>query len=306
LGCKWSSESVGNITELVRQLTDDGVDTCVRADGDNRPDCKRASTAKREKARIAAFALRSDTSNTSHALQNDSLTQDERTVLQEKLSDLEQKLKTKENACRKLIGHSFASDLFHSLSELKLSRNSVNESDEQGEIRTVKAKLQLDPVLIERALSKKSDVIISSDSDYSAMLEKDGLQISFLKYSSRTRTLWTGAVSDTDFLNRAGVLELQHDFVKKDEVNGKYIPFTNILDKGYRSVLAAWRCGKLLVLQPTFAKSDTKFTGEQTLSSSAIAADRASNERAVRLCKKAGMLQRGVESNSSCSTIAVG
>jgi hypothetical protein len=39
----------------------------------------------------------------------------------------------------------------------------------------------------------------------------------------------------------------------------KGIPFTNIVDKGYRCIMAAWRAGKQLFLQLAFATSDRKF-----------------------------------------------
>jgi hypothetical protein len=88
--------------------------------------------------------------------------------------------------------------------------------------------------------------------------------------------LWTGAAaSDADFLKKTRM--------SRDLVNGEKAPFTNILDRGHQVVLAAWRQGKQFVLQPTFAKSDTKFTGKETLLSAAVAADRAGNERAVPL-----------------------
>jgi hypothetical protein len=57
-------------------------------------------------------------------------------------------------------------------------------------------------------------------------------------------------------------------------------------------------------LQPTFAKSDTKFTGKETLSSAAIAADRAGNERAVRICKKSGMVKEGFREHSDFAVIS--
>jgi len=43
------------------------------------------------------------------------------------------------------------------------------------------------------------------------------------------------------------------------------IPFLNILDKGYRCVLAAWRAGRQLTLQPDFANSDRRFNSREVL-----------------------------------------
>ena len=119
------------------------------------------------------------------------------------------------------------------------------------------------------------------------------------------RDLWTGAVLDTDFLKQTNILDRQNDFLQDDFVNGELVPFTNILDKGYQVVLAAWQKGKQFVLQPTFAKSETKFTRKETLSSAAVAADRAANERAVRLCKMSGLLQQqGFKQRSNFDTFS--
>jgi len=68
--------------------------------------------------------------------------------------------------------------------------------------------------------------------------------------------LWTGAASDSFYLGNSGILELQEEFAALDLVNGCIIPFTNVTDKGYRCVAAAWRRGGQFILQPQFAKSD--------------------------------------------------
>jgi hypothetical protein len=64
--------------------------------------------------------------------------------------------------------------------------------------------------------------------------------------------------------------------------------FTNIVDKGYRCGMAAWRAGKQLVLQPVFAKSDTK---QQVHCSANVAADRSGNERAVKMAKHSALIE---------------
>jgi hypothetical protein len=53
--------------------------------------------------------------------------------------------------------------------------------------------------------------------------------------------LWTGAVSDTDFLKKTRILDLQDAFVERDLINGEKVPFTNILDRGYTEL--CWRHG---------------------------------------------------------------
>jgi hypothetical protein len=58
-----------------------------------------------------------------------------------------------------------------------------------------------------------------------------------------------------------------------DKGEARELAFTNILDKGYRCVLAAWRAGGQLLLQPFFAKSDQKFSNNEVLLSGAVATD---------------------------------
>jgi hypothetical protein len=59
----------------------------------------------------------------------------------------------------------------------------------------------------------------------------------------------------------------------------------NVLGKGYRVVEAAWRAGRQLVLQPSFARSDNKFTTQETIRSAVVASDWGGDERAVPLAK---------------------
>ena len=68
----------------------------------------------------------------------------------------------------------------------------------------------------------------------------------------------------------------------------------SIFDKGYRVNLMAWQHGRQEVRQPVFARSDRKFRGDENLISASIATDRSGNERAVRMAKLSGLLQRGL------------
>jgi hypothetical protein len=45
--------------------------------------------------------------------------------------------------------------------------------------------------------------------------------------------LWVGAVSDSHYMRFISILKRQQIFAKEDAVNGEYMPFSNILDKGY-------------------------------------------------------------------------
>ena len=60
--------------------------------------------------------------------------------------------------------------------------------------------------------------------------------------------LWTGAASDSMYLNKSEILNIQDRFASSDLVNNVHIPFTDMLDKGYRSTVAAWYEGNQLVL----------------------------------------------------------
>jgi hypothetical protein len=97
-------------------------------------------------------------------------------------------------------------------------------------------------------------------------------------------------------LSESGILELQQEFVENDETSD--LTFTNIVDKGYCCVIAAWRKGQYL-LQPTFGRSDQHFTTEDILTSAAIAKDRAGNERAINVCKQSGVIKHGLLRNGS-------
>ena len=112
--------------------------------------------------------------------------------------------------------------------------------------------------------------------------------------------LWLGAVSDSDYFQRCGLLEFQKEFQCLDA--SSTLSFTNILDKGYRCIRAAWRAGGQLLLQPFFAKSDRKFTGREVLMSGAVATDRSSNERAVKVMKSSLRLVRGIHQRQNLDT----
>ena len=91
--------------------------------------------------------------------------------------------------------------------------------------------------------------------------------------------LWVGGTSDTYYQEKTGIFKVQEEFASVfDMVDEKNIPFCNIVDKGYRINLPAWRAGRQTVIQPMFAKSDSTFTGKQTVVSGSVASDRSGNE----------------------------
>ena len=115
--------------------------------------------------------------------------------------------------------------------------------------------------------------------------------------------LWCGATSDSKYMEVTGMFDQQDKFSSHDLVGGKKIPFTNIFDKGYRVMLAAWQAGKQLIQQPTFATSDQKFTANETIRSASIATDRSGNERGVNVQKRSGFIKRGIKPSSCLKTM---
>jgi len=109
------------------------------------------------------------------------------------------------------------------------------------------------------------------------------------------KELWNGGISDSLYVELSGILKEQEEFAKEDLVFGKYVPFSLLLDKGYRVVYICHQNGKQECIQPYFAKSDVSFTSEQVFVSATVAADRSGNEsRAVRVCKMSGFLRKGL------------
>ena len=107
--------------------------------------------------------------------------------------------------------------------------------------------------------------------------------------------LWVGATSDSHYMENTEILKRQKAFAENDKSGGDDIPFTIILDKGYRIIRIAWREGKQVCLQPKFAKSDLQFTSDELNFSGSVAADRSGNERAVRRSKLSSTLKRGLK-----------
>ena len=64
--------------------------------------------------------------------------------------------------------------------------------------------------------------------------------------------LWVGAASDTLYMNKSHILDIQEQFAKSDLVDNEIKSFTVMVDKGYRSTVAAWNMGNQLIIQPDF------------------------------------------------------
>ena len=113
-----------------------------------------------------------------------------------------------------------------------------------------------------------------------------------------TEELWVGAVSDSEYFKRAGILDKQELFLNKNDGESSNEKWYNILDKGYKVGAEAWQHDEQLILQPSFAKSEIKFNTFQTIRSGAVAADRSANERAVHVCKISNFLSDGLNENA--------
>ena len=118
-----------------------------------------------------------------------------------------------------------------------------------------------------------------------------------------THDLWMGAISDSDYFTKSGILEQQTNFLEIHDFEYSDVQWINVLDKGYHVVEAAWREGKQFVEEPTFAKVDKKFTSYETIRSAAVASDRGGNEHAVRLAKMSSYLHNGTKQNQSTETL---
>jgi len=115
---------------------------------------------------------------------------------------------------------------------------------------------------------------------YAETCAKGGVAVQQCGYI-RTLPLCTGAIGDQDYLSKTETFEKQKQFTEADSTSDE--PALNVLDKGYRSCLAAQKEGQQC-MQPNFAQSDMRFNSNQTLNSAAVAVVRSGNERAVS-CK---------------------
>ena len=103
-------------------------------------------------------------------------------------------------------------------------------------------------------------------------------------------------------MEKSNILKQQQDFAEKEDIKidegdnsgRRSIPFSNLLDKGYRIVRLAFSYGYQKCIQPIFAKSDRCFSSKDMLVSATVATDRSGNERAVKYCKMAGWLRKGL------------
>ena len=115
--------------------------------------------------------------------------------------------------------------------------------------------------------------------------------------------LWVGTTSDSFYQEKTKIFEKQDAFAKSDLVHGKLVPFSNILDKGYRVNVPAWRAGRQEIIQPIFATSDRRFSGRDTIHTADVATTRSGNERGVNRSKLSGYIKRGIRQTSNATAM---
>lgn len=71
------------------------------------------------------------------------------------------------------------------------------------------------------------------------------------------------------------------------------MPWTQVLDKGYRPRAKNWEEGKQRTIQPVYGKTGQKFKGKDTIFSGSVASIRSGNEREVNVTKRCGYIKAG-------------
>lgn len=103
-----------------------------------------------------------------------------------------------------------------------------------------------------------------------------------------------GAVTDSDYFSRSGILPLQEEFLRLYDPEHLQNTWINILDRGYKVVGECYARGKQHCLQPTFSRaSEPKFSADDTQLTAAVASDRGANERAVKMAKLSKFVSDG-------------
>jgi hypothetical protein len=118
-----------------------------------------------------------------------------------------------------------------------------------------------------------------------------------------TSELFVRAISDTDYFQKAKILETQQSYLTTHDNNN--ISWTIVCDQGFLITLAAFRCGGQIVIQPTFSRGySERFTDIETLFTGGVARDRSGNERAVRNMKLSGYITDCLLPNESVDRMA--
>ena len=171
---------VGEMALLLKQIAHSGgfVVTIVM-DGDNRPDCKRASLNRRKDVslvKINRMYCRFKVMELSSRLEKEAMDENTRNEIKNELHDFNEAAKSLEKKCERVaIRDDFCDLLIH-----RLSLNNATKMNENGgyvSSKILKARFQADYVIALRSLEKKTDFIYSSDSDFAALLGNDCILI---------------------------------------------------------------------------------------------------------------------------------
>ena len=80
-----------------------------------------------------------------------------------------------------------------------------------------------------------------------------------------TYHLWSGSVTDTEYMISSTILDNQMVFAEHDLINGLVKAFLNVLDKGYIITLECKDIGEQPSLKLNVSKSDRKFKAVESL-----------------------------------------
>ena len=92
------------------------------------------------------------------------------------------------------------------------------------------------------------------------------------------KDLWLGIVIDSECNRRERYLLLQWRLSESDLIDGLFITFANLYEKGYLAQKVVLRTGQQLVIQSEWAKNDKKFGRKRTKLSASVGSEWSGNE----------------------------
>ena len=126
---------------------------------------------KRERARLEAHSARCEAKRVTYDLNKEDTTNAERLELQKKLNKLHSVAKSKEKAAQGAsLSPTFAEDLKHAI-------NRLPDHDSGSKVSTLTGRFQADAVIADLIVSGETDIVFSSDADFSFLGGSKCLQI---------------------------------------------------------------------------------------------------------------------------------
>jgi hypothetical protein len=132
---------------------------------------------------------------------------------------------------------------------------------------------------------------------YAGNVAKGGVSVQLCGWIA-TSELFVGAINDTDYILKSGILTTQETYIEKYDPD-RPTTWTIICDRGFLIALSAFKAGRQIVIQPTFSIKHTKFTDYETIRTAAVAKDRSGNERGVRVMKLSDFISQGMLPNEN-------